>query len=138
MKIRQGFVTNSSATSFLISFKGEFNYNDFMKGLGLENIPDWLDMLFRKLFQDLDKSLEGLDETLKSYGCKDIDEFFDRQMRQSNSKEIVRELLSRNRKVYCGYFSDDPDVFPLEGFFCRQSIVVINDDLFFDASQVSY
>ena len=47
MKIRNGFVTNSSSTSFILSMKEEFTEENFISALGAEG-----DSPLNKIFED--------------------------------------------------------------------------------------
>ena len=61
MKIRKGFVTNSSSTSFIISLKEEFSKVNFMSAIGA-NGNSTMNKIFEDLFQAIEDDKQNIIE----------------------------------------------------------------------------
>jgi hypothetical protein len=130
MRIRQDFVTNSSSTNFIISIKGNFTFDNFLKGLRMSKKCELVEMV--KNFFDV---IDSKKETLKNYSqtyFKDQKEAI-LQLCKNNEEKIdtINELLADKRKVYVGYFEDHADSAE-EEFLCTSSYFIANEDLYFD------
>ena len=67
MKIRNGFVTNSSSTSFIISMKNEMTKPNFMSAIGASgNSP--LNKIFEDLFNTIKDGAEDIESSMKKAG----------------------------------------------------------------------
>jgi hypothetical protein len=135
MKIRQGFVTNSSSTSFLISLKGEFTKENFYKALDLDKVP-WVKELFYGLFGLVIRGKDIVEQ------MKDDNEdnlrFFLREFNDEAVKR-VKKLLDQGRTVYIGIFEDGGGgASDFETFFCTQSFLVDNNKIYFNSEPTRY
>jgi hypothetical protein len=140
MKIRQGFVTNSSSTSFIISMKEDFTVDNFLKALGMEK-NSILAPLVKDMFElinmnkrDLDLSLfvqdgsnEILDEEMLFTGIGGHDVY--------DISQII-QLFKRGWKVYHGFF--DSDSSPMESFLCSYGMLINTDDIYFNFEHCDY
>jgi hypothetical protein len=72
-----------------------------MKGMGLENAPDWLERPLKELFEHVIKDSQDIEEVIKERH-DDIDHYLSSYNLESG--EIVKELISEKQKVYEGYF----------------------------------
>jgi hypothetical protein len=129
MKIRQGFVTNSSSTSFIISLKGEFTEENFSNSLGLDKVP-WLNRMLDGLYDLVDSKKEDIFDLMKEEN-EDLDSFLSSFDRKTGRQ--IKKLLAENRTVYIGTLEDEGcGAEELESFFCRHSFFAENDDIYFN------
>lgn len=96
MKIRNGFVSNSSSSSFIIGVKGELTEEKLMKSLKVDvNSP--LYPLAKGMAQVMLKSEEfTLEELLKDRGCDVVD-----------LTSLEKKIFDKGFKLYQGYAADD-------------------------------
>lgn len=131
MKIRKGFVTNSSSTSFIISLKDEYSKNNFMKAIGADG-----DSPMNKIFEDLFCAIEDDKENIISAANdKDIDvgTFLSKQGFSQETVDKVDKMLSDGRTVYYGKLSSDGET-PSEEYFCCESFVLCDDNIYFNGN----
>ena len=115
MKIRNGFVSNSSSSSFIVAYKGEKpTVVTVMKSFGIAK-----DALAAKMFEGVFKVLLSA----KSISKGDIDEL---REYSPNCDEI--KLLDGGWKVLVGGASDEDDN-PSESFLCFSDIDLSTDTL---------
>lgn len=128
MNIRDGFVTNSSSTSYIILSKteltGEYlagklgitkkspNYNE-MLGICEEFVSCAKDGFYHHYYQDTNEKL--------------VNELFGEE-----TAEKYRKLLEKNYKLYCGKFSSDNTNF--ESALCVDCFKIEDKDFFMDSS----
>ena len=117
MKIRNGFVTNSSSTSFIISTKDNWKKETFMKSIGADGGSP-----LNKVFEDLYDAVEAN----KMEISKAARNFYEKE-----TIKLVRRLLDEGRTVYYGKLYSDGDS-PSEIYFCCQSFIVCDDDIYFN------
>jgi N-methylhydantoinase B/oxoprolinase/acetone carboxylase alpha subunit len=107
MKIRQGFVSNSSSSSFVIVSKnGELNKEKIKKAFeGAKNTP------FESLINTCADTLynesrqQDVESVLDDYGFKTFDDFYNDVIRYKETRVLADALLN-NEVVYTGKISD--------------------------------
>ena len=130
MKIRRGFVTNSSSTSFIISLKKEWGKENFLKTIGAEgNAP--MQELFEKLFRSVDNSIIEINEYIKSRsGDTSVKDFLEDNGFDYETVKKVESLLDQGRKVYYGQLRSDNSY--EESFFCCENFLLCEDEIYFN------
>ena len=123
MKIRNGFVTNSSSTSFVISLKKDWEKEAFMSAVGADGVSpaNWI---FEDLFEALDERKKEIHRAMKDSGAGGIT--------VSETVEIVEKLIADGRTVYYGELRSDGE--NVEVYFCCRSFVICEDDIYFNGS----
>lgn len=133
MKIRKGFVTNSSSTSFIISLKEEFSKVNFMTAIGANgNSP--MNKIFEDLFQAIEDDKQNIIDVTKEYqeGIK-VGDFLQKQGFSQETANKVEQLLAEGREVYYGRLRSDGET-PSETFFCCDSFVLCKDNIYFNGN----
>lgn len=133
MKIRNGFVTNSSSTSFIISTKNDLNKSSFLESIGVEN-----KCILNKFFEDLFDSIEVnkrniIDVIKEDPHCKDIENFLKQEGFNENTISKVTELINMGQDVFFGTFRSDAATVA-EAYFCCESFIVCEDDIYFNGN----
>ena len=134
MKIRSDFVTNSSSTSFILSIKDKFSEENFMKAIGVEENEDMKDF-FENLFLAIDANKQDIYEAMKSceVGYGSAEEFLRGEGFDEETVAIVKRFQQENRKVYFGRLaSDGTHGFGMEVYFCGESFVFCDDEIYFN------
>ena len=133
MKIRKGFVTNSSSTSFIISLKEQFSKDNFMTAIGANgNSP--MNRIFEDLFRAIEDDKRNIIDVTKEYkGGMKVGDFLLKQGFSQDTANKVEQLLSDGREVYYGRLSSDGET-PSEIFFCCDSFVLCEENIYFNGN----
>ena len=132
MKVKRDFVTNSSSTSFIISTKEKWSEDVFLHAIGIEG-----DSPIRKLFCDLFDAVERNKTELLTAMKEDsrhfetVSCFLKAEGFSEETIETVEALLSQNRTLYYGELHSDGNT-AAEAFFCTESFVICDDDIYFN------
>ena len=133
MKIRKGFVTNSSSTSFIISLKEEFSKVNFMTAIGANsNSP--MNKIFEDLFQAIENDKQNIIDVIKEYqeGIN-VEVFLQEQGFSQETANKVGQLLKDGREVYYGRLRSDGET-PSEIFFCCDSFILCEENIYFNGN----
>jgi hypothetical protein len=131
MKIRAGFVSNSSSTSFLILAKEDLNRDDFFELMGIKKDSPIAD-LFDSFYDDLVSSISSkvdfktVDKTLSAKDCMN----FRRDRVTEHMLKKLKEAKSKELKAYYGWLDSDNNM--IESFFCTDSFEIENDKMYFN------
>lgn len=130
MRIRSGFVSNSSSTSFLIICKGELTEEAFLKLMGISGESP-LRPIFVQLFEDVieqtsvQRTFRPADKRLS------VEEWFESERISEKMKERLRDAKGKGLTAYFGMLSSDNT--PVQTFFCTDSFEVEDDQIYFNA-----
>lgn len=133
MKIRKGFVTNSSSTSFIISLKEKFSKENFMEALGANgNSP--MNKIFEDLFWAIENDKQDIIDAAKAYqqGIT-VGDFLIKTGFSQDTANKVEQLLSEGRKIYYGRLRSSGET-PSEVFFCCESFVLCEENIYFNGN----
>jgi len=132
MKIRNGFVSNSSSSSFVIAFNGD--------RIGLEKkIKDVFGMKFKHpiKFPDLSGSIINCisEEYSDIDGIKEFMDYFDMEDEKDGPDEHVQAIkyLKKGWIICTGEFSDQDD--PEEALLCNSEIEYKDKDLYISSPE---
>ena len=125
--------TNSSSTSFIISTKNDLNKSSFLESIGVEN-----KCILNKFFEDLFDSIEInkrniIDVIKEDPHCKDIEKFLKQEGFNENTISKVTELINMGQDVFFGTFRSDAAIVA-EAYFCCESFIVCEDDIYFNGN----
>lgn len=131
MKIRAGFVSNSSSTSFLIIAKDDLNRADFFELMGIKPDSPVAD-LFAQFYQDvIDSARTQVDFKTAN---KDVpaEAWFDDRPDRLSSHMIkkIKEAKKRGLKAYFGALDSETSM--IQTFFCTDSFEVENEKIYFN------
>lgn len=130
MRVRTGFVSNSSSTSFLILAKGDLVEADFYRLMGVE--PDSLAAeLFSRLYFDVIKSVRTRVDFRTAPKNVPIEQWFtDERDLSDRMKEKLRHARREGLVAYFGYL--DSETNPVQTFFCTDSFEVEDEKIYFN------
>lgn len=134
MKIRNGYVTNSSSTSFLISLKRDWKKESFMSAVGADGVSP-MNQIFEDLFESIDDQKQEIHRAIEEMGGEKltISEFLKEEGFDHETVEVVEKLIKDNRTVYYGKMHSDAEKYA-EIYFCCRSYVVSEDNIYFNGS----
>lgn len=132
MKIRQDFITNSSSTSFIISLKDDWNEKSFYKSIGVLD-DTALRSIFVDLYNVIDHNKEEITTYIKKYypDKKTVESFLSSFNYSKDVIEKVSQLIQEGQTVYFGKLSSENGE-STETFFCMESFLVCDDDIYFN------
>ena len=128
MKVRAGFVSNSSSTSFLIIAKNDLNKAEFFELMGIDLASPIAD-LFAQFYEDVIASAKKVDFKTANKTVA-AEAWFGRDRLSEHMVKKVREGKERGLKAYFG--SLDSETNPIQTFFCTDCFEVENDKIYFD------
>ena len=137
MKIRSGFVSNSSSTSFLIIAKNDLTEASFLKLMGIEKSSP-----MKGLFQSLYKSvIDGVDKEVdfsKTKESSPVESFFPHfeSLLTQNTLKKLEDARQKKLKVYAGRLSSDNNT--VETFFCCDAFEAENEQMYINALECAW
>lgn len=137
MKIRAGFVSNSSSTSFLIITKGDLNKHDFLELMGISPSSPIAD-LFSEFYQSVVENISSTVDFKKVRGDVTPESLFETRRRHIPERmlEKIRDAKMRGCKAYYGWL--DSETNPIQSFFCMDSLEVENDKIYFNGLECTW
>lgn len=124
MKIRNGFVSNSSSSSFIIACKG--NLKDVMKEYRLDNTSPWASIV--------NNSINILIENSRKIGSteKEVIDYLDDEGYDEEDFESLKEYARDGYTIYMGLVSDESG---LEAGLCDMSFNYKSDNLIIEKEE---
>ena len=130
MKIRAGFVSNSSSTSFLIITHRDLNRADFFELMGIDPKSPIAD-LFEQFYQDVVSSVQETINFASVGKALPLEAVLDNP--DHLSAHMLKKLKSAQKqglKAYLG--SLDSETSMIQTFFCTDSFEAENEKMYFD------
>lgn len=128
MKIRTGFVTNSSSTNFLIISKEELTEEKLLRQLGFQK-GSALELLGKKFVNDLM-------QCMVCYSKHPLDESQITELKDSFGDQPIKmleKLLKKGYSVYIGQTSTDDGDSSLAVLFTVDSFEIHKEDFYLNA-----
>jgi hypothetical protein len=131
MKIRAGFVSNSSSTSFLIIAKEDLNERDFFELMGIARNSPVAD-LFKQFYADVVESARTKVDFRTVPEHVPIEALF-ANARGDLSPHMLKRLKDARKKGLKAYFGWlDSETNSVQTFFCTDSFEVENEKIYFN------
>lgn len=130
MRIRAGFVSNSSSTSFLIIAKDDLNKNDFFELMGIKADSPIADLFARFYADVIDNIRTEIDFKTLSEDRPPEGLFESPDRLSAHMLDKIRDAKKMGLKAYYGWL--DSETSPIQTFFCTDSFEVENDKIYFN------
>ena len=132
MKIRAGFVSNSSSTSFLVIAKNDLNPADFLELMGVDlNSP--IADLFSQFYQDVIDNTEVTVDFKTTRKNASVKSWFTDERLSPHMLKKLEEAREHGLKAYYGHLNSDTSM--IQTFFCTDSIEAENEKIYFNGLQ---
>ena len=129
MKIRAGFVSNSSSTSFLLISKTDLNEADFFELVGVDYNSPIAD-LFRRFYRAVVESVKTTVDFKKAGSDTPAASWFRDGRLSPHMIEKLEEAKKHGFKAYYGRLDSETD--NVQTFFCTDSFEIESDKIYFD------
>ena len=129
MKIRAGFVSNSSSTSFLIIAKGALTRAHLLRLMGVDEESP-MHGLFDQLYNEF---IDGVDEQvdLGTVRAGAHWKYIMGPRAERLSDRMIEKLESYRQKGWTAYYGHlDSESNPVQTFFCMDSFEEENDEIY--------
>jgi hypothetical protein len=137
MKIRAGFVSNSSSTSFLIISKGSFTKEQLLRLMGADAkspMHELFEQLYEELVAGVDKIIE-LDTVRADAQWK----YLMGPREERLSERMIQKLEAYRKKGWKAYYGHlDSESNPVQTFFCMDSFEEENDEIYFNGLECAW
>jgi hypothetical protein len=137
MKIRAGFVSNSSSTSFLIISKGAFSREQLLRLMGVDAkspMHDLFDQLYDEFINGVDEEVD-LAEVQGSAHWKHL--MGPRAERLSD--RMLEKLEDYRKKGWTAYYGHlDSESNSVQTFFCIDSFEEENDEIYLNGLECAW
>lgn len=130
MKIRAGFVSNSSSTSFLIIAKEDLNKTDFFTLMGIE-MDSPIAELFEQFYSDVLANSSKVDFA-KAKSDIDVRECFGDRNKEMSEHMVERLLAAKKKGLKAYYGCLDSETNSVQTFFCTDSFEAENEKIYFN------
>lgn len=134
MRIRAGFVTNSSSTSFLIITRDDLEEGAFLDLMGVA-LDSPIAVLFRELFSDVIEASQYLDLAQVDRRTSPADWFHNDRLSETMIARLEK-AAAQGLKAYYGNLSSDET--PVQSFFCTDAFEVENDQIYFNCLECAW
>ena len=132
MKIRDGFVTNSSSTNFMIICKEELTADYLEKKLGFKN-----NSFIRAIAKDwVYQIISGTNRGVRRFEIDEINYENVLKIFGEKSAKKYRELTEKCFHTYMGYTSSDDDC--LSSFMTMDSFIIDEKDFYMDGKNCAW
>lgn len=133
MKINNGFVTNSSSTSYVVSCTNTLTKKSFMSAFGVSEESLLYD-IYEKLYYTIKQTLKPLPQG------ENIDSFLESiYINDESDKEEIKKRYLKGESVFYGELHDSGDYGGMiEAFYSHESLVVIGDDIYLNLRNSVY
>lgn len=132
MKIRDGFVTNSSSTNFMIICKEELSADYLEKKLGFKN-----NSFIRAIAKDwVYQIISGTNRSVRRFEIDEINYENVLKIFGEKSAKKYRELTEKGFHTYMGYTSSDDDC--LSSFMTMDSFIIDEKDFYMDGKNCAW
>ena len=137
MKIRAGFVSNSSSTSFLIIAKSDLNRADFFELMGISPNSPVAD-LFSEFYESVEENISSTVDFKKVRGDVAPESLIETRRSHLSERmlEKIRDAKKRGFKAYYGWL--DSETSPIQSFFCTDSFEVENEKMYFNGLECTW
>lgn len=137
MKIRAGFVSNSSSTSFLIISKGTFTRAQLLRLMGA-GATSPMRQLFDQLYDEL---MDGVEEKIElgTVGSNAQWQHIMGRRAESLSDRMIEKLEAYRKKGWTAYYGHlDSESNQVQTFFCMDSFEEENDEVYLNGLECAW
>lgn len=137
MKIRAGFVSNSSSTSFLIISKGAFSKEQLLRLMGVDSKSP-MHGLFEQLYNEF---VDGVDNKLDlgTVSANAHWQYLAGPRAERLSDRMIEKLETYRQKGWMAYYGHlDSESNPVQTFFCMDSFEEENDEIYLNGLECAW
>lgn len=121
MKIKRDFITNSSSTSFILAFQGEFSREKILSAFGVEK-DSLMQDFFDSLIYDMERDIMPAKEYCARYESGESYKEFIVSRFGQEAIDRINELETEGFTIYMGRLSSDESM--MEVFLCTESFLI--------------